>query len=564
MTSIVEINPTTSAQVAQPDKILTILKPHQRMLIWHCLDMEQNGIMVNMHDVKCSIINTDFIDVDDSECQIKFKSKFGLICDIVGSGKTLTALSIITYPISRLGADYTKYNHPLSYKMALIIVPHTILNQWKNFILNETSLSMFHYYGRNKNIVLSDILLLSNSQYAPMRNQYPTLAFTRVIVDEISSITIPKYTTAPALFCWYMTATYQRLIRMNQLFGSNFRSPIYYPILQTHSGILRHLMVKNNDEFIAESFNVPDYNHTRISYKKSVLTTVLSNFVSEHVQSMIYAGDIEGAIKTFDVAISSSNNLISVVCQDIINKITDKKAELEVIKVQKYSSERMKQTAIGNAEKCIAKLETSLADIEKKIRESNVDPITYCEIERPVVMKCCKTVFDFESITLYATTRTNALCPICRTPITNDNMVLQSDDMEDKQAVDIRFVSENYTKTENVEHLFNDVIANDAHVIMFSEYDASLKCLQSLGIPFKKVSGTSATINKTVQWFNEHDETRKVLFMNAKYCGAGLNLQVCTDLIIYHDMDQDLITQIIGRAQRYGRTQALNIYSFND
>jgi SNF2 family DNA or RNA helicase len=52
--------------------------------------------------------------------------------------------------------------------------------------------------------------------------------------------------------------------------------------------------------------------------------------------------------------------------------------------------------------------------------------------------------------------------------------------------------------------------------------------------------------------------------MNSRFCGAGLNLQACTNMIIYHKMNESLITQIIGRAQRYGRTTALNVYSFDD
>jgi phage anti-repressor protein len=99
---------------------------------------------------------------------------------------------------------------------------------------------------------------------------------------------------------------------------------------------------------------------------------------------------------------------------------------------------------------------------------------------------------------------------------------------------------------------------------LFSEYDASLEALKALNIPFKEIKGTSATIGEIVAWFNNNTNERKVLFMNSQYCGAGLNLQVCTDIIIYHKMNNTLITQIIGRAQRVGRTHPLNVYSFDE
>jgi SNF2 family DNA or RNA helicase len=49
------------------------------------------------------------------------------------------------------------------------------------------------------------------------------------------------------------------------------------------------------------------------------------------------------------------------------------------------------------------------------------------------------------------------------------------------------------------------------------------------------------------------------VLLNAKYFGAGLNLQFTDEIIIYHRMSKDLETQVIGRAQRLGRTESLKI-----
>jgi hypothetical protein len=48
--------------------------------------------------------------------------------------------------------------------------------------------------------------------------------------------------------------------------------------------------------------------------------------------------------------------------------------------------------------------------------------------------------------------------------------------------------------------------------------------------------------------------------LNAQHYGSGLNLQMATDIIIYHELDIELETQVIGRAQRLGRTTQLNVY----
>ena len=48
--------------------------------------------------------------------------------------------------------------------------------------------------------------------------------------------------------------------------------------------------------------------------------------------------------------------------------------------------------------------------------------------------------------------------------------------------------------------------------------------------------------------------------LNAGNFGAGLNLQMATNLIIYHEFRNiDLKSQVIGRAQRPGRTCPLTV-----
>ncbi len=52
----------------------------------------------------------------------------------------------------------------------------------------------------------------------------------------------------------------------------------------------------------------------------------------------------------------------------------------------------------------------------------------------------------------------------------------------------------------------------------------------------------------------------KVLLMNSNSYGTGMNLEMTTDIIIYHKMKKNIENQVIGRAQRVGRTQPLHIH----
>ena len=47
--------------------------------------------------------------------------------------------------------------------------------------------------------------------------------------------------------------------------------------------------------------------------------------------------------------------------------------------------------------------------------------------------------------------------------------------------------------------------------------------------------------------------------LNAKHYGSGLNLQMTTNIVIYHKMTPELENQVIGRGQRVGRTCSLQI-----
>jgi SNF2 family DNA or RNA helicase len=52
----------------------------------------------------------------------------------------------------------------------------------------------------------------------------------------------------------------------------------------------------------------------------------------------------------------------------------------------------------------------------------------------------------------------------------------------------------------------------------------------------------------------------EVIFLNSRYCCAGINLQDATDIILYHEMNFNAETQIIGRANRIGRKVSLNVH----
>ena len=53
----------------------------------------------------------------------------------------------------------------------------------------------------------------------------------------------------------------------------------------------------------------------------------------------------------------------------------------------------------------------------------------------------------------------------------------------------------------------------------------------------------------------------QVLLVNSSFYGCGMNLENTTDVIFYHKTETVMYKQVIGRAQRPGRTTCLNVHN---
>ena len=74
----------------------------------------------------------------------------------------------------------------------------------------------------------------------------------------------------------------------------------------------------------------------------------------------------------------------------------------------------------------------------------------------------------------------------------------------------------------------------------------------------KEIKGRSESREKLIKEFKSGKSS--VIFLNSRNNGAGINLQECTDIILYHRMEDSTTTQILGRANRIGRTEELNVH----
>jgi len=114
-----------------------------------------------------------------------------------------------------------------------------------------------------------------------------------------------------------------------------------------------------------------------------------------------------------------------------------------------------------------------------------------------------------------------------------------------------------------LEHLLRTQIEQTKRILIFSEFEGNVS---QLGEAFRNarknelypLKGSIGHITNLIEQYNSGDI--KNLFLNATYCGSGLNLEKTDVVIIMHKMTQDNMNQVVGRAQRLGRTGRLDIY----
>ena len=237
-----------------------------------------------------------------------------------------------------------------------------------------------------------------------------------------------------------------------------------------------------------------------------------------------------------------------------------------------YLNEQAKTESLQKAQEKITAIEGKISGVKQRIIESNIDPIMFVEIDNPVITACCNNKFDLESITSYydfqlkQTGRSSGInCPLCRKPLDLKKLMYIGESKGGKTggAVTASWVSEEHTKIENLEKILCNEIAKDKKILIFSEYEGNFDCYSKAFAKsgrnnLSAVKGSISHIANLLGKFNSGEIPN--LFLNAKYCGSGLNLEKTDIVIIMHKMSQDNIKQVIGRAQRIGRQGQLEVY----
>ena len=500
-------------------------------------------------------------------CMIE--SNVGIFADMTGYGKSLSIIGMIIRDkmewdleekyencyLSRIYGfgmikKYQKSHHD-KINCNLVIASQSLINQW----VTELSYSNLKYccittrkQADNCDPNDFDVIISSPTMYNRFVSRFRKVVWKRFIFDEPTHTRISAMKSVLANFYWFISATPDMLLwsygaHRNVFITSLFRFDMDY-------NDFKLLIVKNNDNFVKKSYQIPPEIHEYHECYQAV-RNMLQSLINQNVIDMVSAGNIEGAVKSLGG--KRTDNIIDLVKQNKLEQLEEIK-----FKISKYTR-RNCPLNIEKWEKEKNSVETQIEELENRFKNALNGNCTIClnQLDKPVMLSCCQNIFCGECILSWLDKKNS--CPLCRTNAQRDSIIFIKNNTNSEKIDDC----EKNTKMSKQDKVI-DIIQNkkDGKFIIFSSYDETFCTIRFVlaeyNISYAEVQGTVNTRSKKINSFKVGKT--QVIFLNSKNNGAGINLQEASDIILYHEMNENVVKQIIGRANRIGRKGKLHIH----
>jgi len=575
------------------------LMNHQKTSIYHAEMIERNeGIRIEFKEPEYSVFYSRDEDIEELR-NIYFN--FGIIACKVGSGKSFVALAmIIRNPLlnfNRMVSSHFNSNcfsfkkiNTINYTVStnIILVPHNLFHQWQEYLTKTTSLDVIYISSKVtfdkfslaasiaeniEGLTTNKVYLISAKQwnnFSEVWNNNIKKKTSRIFVDEVHSINLPNSIRIKTNFLWFITSSVND-ISNHRNYGFIRDTIDNYNILNTQ--LHSFCKIKNKDDYIDSSLRLLPCKEKIIKCRSSIILNIFDGIINQEVKDMLLAEDIQGVVNYLGITSINNQDIVNVICSNMEKDLENAKLMYRAKEQMHYLNEQAKTESLQKAQEKISSIEGKISGVKQRIIESNIDPIMFVEIENPVITACCNNKFDLESITNYydfqlkQTGRSIGInCPLCRKPLDLKKLMYIGESKGGKTgggAVAASWISEEHTKIENLEKILCNEIAKEKKILIFSEHEGNFDCYSKA---FSKsgrnnlsaVKGSISHITNLLGKFNSGEIP--CLFLNAKYCGSGLNLEKTDVVIIMHKMSQDNIKQVIGRAQRIGRQGQLEVF----
>lgn len=573
----------------QPNRLNIRLYPHQLRSIYEMEKLEEQKSR-----------NYD---------NVTLETTMGILGDIPGYGKSYSIVGmicndkmpwiedgdrdfkkVVVTPISNILSMKTEtYYYKLD--ITILLVSTSLISQWQEYF-KKTDLNIYTITKRKDFEILQnlvnegedlsdyyDVIIISCQRYNEFmkftkeifttinennEGKYVNIAYKRFIYDEPTSVHIPKMSTIVAGFYWFVSATYRELIdlRVNSNhFLSIFRG---FKINGFTIDSFYKSVVKNPDDYVKKSFKMPETHYRLYKCINPGMLNVINQYIDKDVKEMIQAGNIKGAIDKLGGK-KTDGNLVDIVT----NK---KKEELQrcEMEIAFYTNKPAHKKELDNWTKRKGELEKIIQDITDKFKDILKEdcPICRCELEKPIMSPCCNHIFCGNCI--FSWVQQNMTCPLCRSELKMNELIYVNDgekeeekkEEEKKEEKDVD--EKSLTRPETIIKIIKKRMHEDkdAKFIIFSSYNETFDIIKKYLLEAKlkviELKGTKEQKDNSLRKYKEGEIN--IIFLNSNYNGAGINLEMTTDIILYHEMRDHIKEQTIGRAERIGRTKDLYVH----
>lgn len=609
-----------SPQAEQPAHITAALRPHQLSLLAAARTLE----------AKASVTGKS---LDDPI----LLTRYGVLADRVGAGKSLVALSLVRDPpvtqslftlresgiarilgvrtmpevqeflpewrdipndevVRRILPTRASKWHT---RAALMVVPHNVMSQWESYVSDQTTLNVviikktrdcnYEQDGFLQRILTADLVIVSCTMlrkligaisYHGSVNVFQAIVWSRLFIDEADTVTCSlRPGDVSYRFLWLITGSWLNMLFPGGVYASTVEllpddqrarvgngriagiqsgvNIVAQAVSDVRDARFASLILRNRDDWIDASLKRPQVVHDTIMCQTPPNLDVLRGFISPAAMEALHAGDTAGALHALGLKATTKESVVEKVTASLRGELVQAEQLLGFKRTMTYATPAYKVEAIQKAEAKVARLQGQLTALMDRVSalETQSCPICYDVPQTATLTPCCRQAFCLAC--LCECIGNKPQCPMCRASIQSakelvvlgegtDSTPKEESPLPTKGAALLKLLSES---------------TEDQRYLVFSSHEASFKGLRELlsarGIRCEVLQGTSARVDRLRKQFREG--TVRVLCMNARHVGAGINLEAATHVILYHKMNVEMERQVIGRAVRFERAAELRV-----
>jgi len=411
----------------------------------------------------------------------------------------------------------------------------------------------------------------------------------RAIYDEVDNLNVSGCKHVDANFIWFITASYGNILypKGHNKYEAAIGRYVWYSNGIKHSGFLKNilidlhynvsrnmmkvLIIKNSEGYVEASLSLPEINSAYILCRTPHEINVLNGVVDRNIMNHLNADDIQGALTYLSSSQKSTEvNIISRVIEKYTRQVTNVKLQLNMTQELHFENETDRRSEINRLEKNMESMTKKIDLITERIKENDLCTICYDTASNKTLTSCCQNTFCFKCINVWLAQ--SHICPLCKIKMNIGDLFVIDETAVDQPSTESDYDTDDFDplkpnpkndKYQNLELIMSSLKnKEDAKILIFAAFDNTftnvVPILQRLGTHYEYVKGNSNQIRCTIERYKEGNT--KVLLMNTQHFGSGLNLENTTDMILFHKFDTENEKQVIGRAQRYGRKEPLNVH----